>query len=130
MTEPVLPPREGRARTALLFAGGILATLALVAAVVLRWPDDDDDEGEVVSGGTPTTAATDTPGGTTGEPSEQTTTTGSPAPNEPVALFEAGAEDALAEMAAAAGHPDQAIEVAVYPTYAFLAYRSTTDPSH
>ena len=33
-------------------------------------------------------------------------------------------------MATAAGDPDQAIEVAVYPTYAFLAYRSPDDPSY
>jgi hypothetical protein len=128
MTEPVLPSTEGRAKTALLFVGGIAATLALVAAVVLLWPDDDG--AEVVSQGTTTTEpTTPTSAGASGEPSEGTTTT-APQPPAAVQLFESGAEVALAEMVAAAGRPDQGIEVAVYPTYAFLAYRSTADPSH
>jgi hypothetical protein len=128
VTDPALPPREGRAKTVLLFVGGIGATLALVAAVVLLWPDDDDD-GEVVSGGPPSSSVTPTSAGASGEPSQQPSTTAN-APAAPTQLLESGAETALAEMVAAADRPAQAIEIAVYPTYAFLAYRSPSDPSH
>ena len=113
-----------RARSALILVGGLAATLAVVFAVVALWPDDDD---ELVAGTATTTERTATSAGS-GEPSERPSTTS--APDEPVQLFESGAEGALAEMADAAGDPDEAIQIAVYPTYAFLSYRSTADPSH
>jgi hypothetical protein len=47
-----------------------------------------------------------------------------------VQLFERGAEDALADMVAAAGRPSDAIEIIVYPDYALLAYRSTEHPTY
>src|SRR5436190_1635906 len=130
MAGPTLPSGDGRAKTALLFGGGLLVTLAAVAALVLLWPDDDDTE--VVAQVTTTTVrgGTTTTPGATGEPSKQTTTTAVAEPAEPAQLFEAGADDAVAEMAAAAGRPHQAIQVAVYPTYAFLAYRDPADESH
>src|SRR5688572_23489555 len=118
MAGPPLPTSDGRVKTVLLFGGGLLVTLAAVAALVLLWPDDDD--GEVVAQETSTTVA----GGTTssvpgaqGEPSGTPTTLAAAEPAEPAQLFEAGAEDAIAEMAAAAGGADQAIQMAVYPTY-------------
>ena len=68
--------------------------------------------------------------GAQGEPSGTPTTLAAAEPAEPAQLFEAGAEDAIAEMAAAAGGADQAIQMAVYPTYAFLSYRSPEDQTH
>ena len=130
MNGPVIRSGDGRTRTILLFLGGLVATVAAVAAIVLLWPDGED--AEVVSDGTTTSRVEgDPPSGTLGEPSERTSTTADgSSPTAPVDLFDAGAEVALAEMADAAGDPDQAIEVAVYPTYAFLAYRDPSEPSH
>lgn len=131
MSGPVLPG-DARGKTLLLFAGGLLATIAVVAGLVLLWPSGDDGDDEVVTDRTTTTRgeASDSDGAL-GEPSERTSTT-APAeePEEPVApvdLFTAGADDALADMVDAAGNPSQGIEISVYPTYAFLAYR---DPAH
>ena len=127
----MIPSGDGRTKTILLFVGGLVATLLAVAAVVALWPDGDDVE--VVSDGSSTSHVdgTDPPSGTVGEPSEQTTTTGGgSSPAAPVDLFESGADDAVADMATAAGDPDQAIEILVYPTYAFLSYRSPAEPSH
>ncbi len=45
----------------------------------------------------------------------------------PSDLFVAGAPRVLGDLAAAAGGPTQAIEILVYPDYAFLAYR---DPAN
>jgi hypothetical protein len=131
MAGPTLPTSNGGLKTALLFGGGLLLTIAAVAALVVLWPDDDD--GDVVAQITSTTVAdgTTTVSGATGEPSGQSTTTVADAePAEPAQLFEAGADNAIAEMAAAAGGPTQAMQVAVYPNYAFLAYRSPGDPAH
>ena len=131
MAGPTLPTSNGGLRTALLFGGGLLLTIAAVAALVVLWPDDDD--GDVVAQITSTTVAdgTTTVSGATGEPSGQSTTTVADAePAEPAQLFEAGANEAIADMAAAAGGPTQAMQAAVYPTYAFLAYRSPGDPAH
>ena len=130
MSGPTFPPGDGRAKTVLLFVGGLLATIAAVAAIVLLWPEDD--EAEVVSDVTTTTRpeTTDSPDSTTGEPSQQTTTTRSGSAGQPAQLFERGAQGALDDMATAAGRPRQAMQIAVYPTYAFLAYRSPDDPSH
>jgi hypothetical protein len=130
MAGPTLPSSNGALKTALLFGGGLLLTIAAVAALVVLWPDDDDDD--VVAQVTSTTVAdgTTTVPGATGEPSGQTTTTSVAEPAEPAQLFEAGANEAIAEMAAAAGGPTQAMQAAVYPTYAFLAYRSPGDPTH
>jgi hypothetical protein len=126
---PFVSSGDGRAKTVLLFVGGLLATLAAVATLVVLWPDGDDTS--VVSDGTTTSdRGAGSPGGTLGEPSERTSTTATGSPSPPAQLFESGAQGALTDMAAAAGDPDQAIEVAVYPTYAFLAYRSPSDPSH
>ena len=108
-----------------IFVGGLVATIAAVAALVVLWPGHDD--ASVATGTTSRGQVTGSPGGTQGEPSERPSTTADrPSPPQ---LFVAGAQDAVDDMAAAAGAPDQAIEIAVYPTYAFLAYRSPSDPS-
>ena len=132
MAGPVLPTSDDRARTALLFAGGLIATIAVVAGLVLLWPSDDGDDGSVSAGGRSTTGTGEAPGttasdGPLGEPSERTTTT---VTGQPVDLFTAGADRALADMVAAAGSPDEVLEVSVYPTYAFLAYRDPEAPDH
>ena len=112
----------------LLFAGGIVATLGVVAGLVLLWPSGEDGvtaDGPTTTIGTLPPTSTD---GALGEPSERTTTTGAPA--APAQLFEAGAGDALADVADAAGRPTEAIEVSIYPEYLFLAYRDPARPEN
>ena len=125
---PVLPSSDGRAKTALLFAGGLVATIAAVVALVALWPSGEGDQrADTGSSTTPTEPPDPETTGALGEPSERTTTTDG---REPVDLFRRGADEALAEMAAAAGGPREAIEISVYPTYAFLAYRDPDDQEH
>jgi hypothetical protein len=121
----------------LLFGAGILATLALVVGIVLLWPSGDGDGDDTVRADATTTTDKDkdkprttTTAGGSGEPSEQSTTTEAPSDPEPVDLFTSGAPEALAELATASGDPTQAIEVSVYPEYAFLAYRDPTRPEN
>jgi len=136
MTGPLISSGDGRTKTILLFAGGLLGTLALVAGVVLFWPSGDGDDGNVGADGSPTTIkdktdrTTTTVAGASGEPSEQSTTTESPAEPTRVDLFTAGAPEALADLTTAAGDPEQAIEVDLYPDYAFLAYRDPNSPGN
>ena len=128
---------DGQAKTMLLFAGGILATIAVVVGLVALWPSDDDAPGDAAEGDTVTTVAEEIDGtittapGAVGEPSEQTTT-GAPVVTEPPPsdLFVAGAPRVLADLAAAAGGPTQAIQILVYPDYAFLAYRDPGNPGN
>ena len=108
----------------LLFAAGLLATLAVVAGIVLLWPSHDGGPTEAVAettttqvdGDAPSTPTTSYRGG--GEPSEQPPTT-----LGRIDLFRGGATAVLAELAAAAGDPSHAIELVLYDEYAFLAYR-------
>jgi hypothetical protein len=129
MAGPVITSSDTRAKTFLLFAGGLLATLGLVAGVVFLWPSDDGRDPDVVADTTTTEGEGDPDGttttakGATGEPSEQPPTT-----LGPVDLFTSGAPEVLSELTAAAGDPAQAIEVLVYPDYAFLAYRDPANP--
>lgn len=128
---PVIDSSDSRSKTMLLFAGGLLATLAIVIGIVLLWPSGDDDDTDVSTDRTTTTTTKDegsttTVEGAEGEPSEQSSTT---APG-PVNLFEHGAPDVLADLSAAAGNPTQAIEMSIYPEYAFLAYRDPVAPGN
>lgn len=131
MAGPVLPSSDGRAKTALLFAGGIVVTIAFVVALVALWPSGDDGDEPASTDGTTTETAPPGSGttGALGEPSERSTTT-VPDGLAPIDLFEARAEEALAEMVGAAGSPVQALEILVYPEYAFLAYRDAAEPEH
>ncbi|MEQ1788424.1 MAG: hypothetical protein ABL966_15335 [Acidimicrobiales bacterium] len=135
MTGPISPSSSGGGRTALIFGGGLLATLAVVAGLVLLWPSGDGDDDAVRT--TPTTVADGKDKGTTttvegaeGEPSERTTTTTEPGEPAPVDLFTSGAPEVLAALRSAAGNPVQAIEVSLYPDYAFLAYRDPARPAN
>ena len=138
---------DERSKGWLLFAGGIVATIALVVGVVSFWPDGGDDD--VTSTGadaTSTTAKdkgdtdgkdkddedpdTTTPGDTTGEPSDRSTTTTEAVAPGPVDLFTNGADGAIAAVVAESGSPTQAIEILVYDTYAFLAYRDPANPGN
>jgi len=128
--------RDGLAKTMLLFAGGILATLAVVVGLVTLWPSGDDDANVAVDGDTVTTVdeeiggTTTTVAGAAGEPSEPTTTAAPVVADPPPSdLFVAGAPRVLADLAAAGG-PTQAIQILVYPDYAFLAYRDPVDPAN
>ncbi len=127
---PVISSSDSRSKTMLMFAGGLLATLAIVVGIVLLWPGDDDDADVRADATTTTTKTKDkdkststTVEGAEGEPSEQTTTTQRPVDPGPVDLFTSGAPEVLADLVAAAGRPTQAIEMSLYPEYAFLAYR-------
>ena len=129
MAGPVLPSSDGRTKTVLLFAGGLVATIAAVVALVALWPSGDRDQrADTGHGTTPTQPSGSETTGALGEPSERTTTT--QRSRDPVDLFRRGADGALADMVAAAGSPRQAIEISVYPTYAFLAYRDPGNPDH
>src|SRR5688572_2907534 len=119
MAGPVITSSDTRAKTALLFAVGILATLGVVAALVLLWPSGGD--GDATSDGTTlTTAADEGPvltfeptGETLGEPSERPPTT-----MGPVDLFTTSdALIALDDLTAAAGDPTQLLEMSLYPDY-------------
>jgi hypothetical protein len=132
MAGPVITSSDTRAKTMLLFAGGLLATLGLVAGIVFLWPSDDGRDRNVVADTTTTQGAAEsdrststTAKGATGEPSERPPTT-----LGPVDLFTSGAPEVLSELTDAAGDPAQAIEVLVYPDYAFLAYRDPANPGN
>ena len=130
MAGPVITSSDTRTKTMLLFAGGILATLALVAAVVLLWPSGDDGTAVVADttttrGEAQTERTTTTATSATGEPSARPPTTAGP-----VDLFAGGADAVLADLAGAAGRPTHAIEMTLYPDYAFLAYRDPDAPGN
>ena len=131
MTGPVISS-DGRGRSLLILVGGLVATLGVVAAIVLLWPSGEEGDQVVADGATTTERGGPgaTAEGPTGEPSTRPPTTTTSEPPEPVELFESGADQALADMASAAGDPRQAIQVSVYPTYAFLAYRDPAAPEN
>jgi hypothetical protein len=127
------PPGRPRAGGLLVFAGGILATLALVAALVLWWPDDDapvradDTAAQPLDTIDPGATGSTTAG--SGEPS-QTTAPPATAPSAPADdLFGGDLPAAVDALVSAAGGPTQAIGLSVYPDYAFLAYRDPGRPA-
>jgi hypothetical protein len=135
MGAPVMTPGGGNSdsKGLLLFLGGILATIALVVGIVLLWPSgDDDDATDVTTADRSTTTAGDT--GTTssdGGPDETTTTeTATPPTTAPVDLFTSGAPAVLTDLVMAARNPTQAVEITIYDTYAFLAYRDGREPAN
>ena len=104
-------------------------TVAALAGVSAAWPADDLP-GSVDADGPPTTlmtkeaaaAFTPAPGGV-----EVPDLGGIPAPlpppDEEADLFGDGPEVAVQELLAAAGGPTHLHEIAIYPTYLFVAYR-------
>jgi hypothetical protein len=109
-------------------------TTALVVALIALWPEADADQ-RAETADTRVTEVTQAPSDSTGttrapngEPSQTTTTEG--APTASADLFGGGLPSAYAALLAAAGSPGQVIEVAVYPTYAFLAYRDPANPGN
>jgi hypothetical protein len=134
MGGPPISSSDDRARTWLLLAGGIVVTVALIFGLVQLWPDDDDPE-SVAATETPATTVVPGPAiptvpGAIGEPSDLTSTTSSDGTVPAGSLFQAGAADAIAELADAAGGPTQVLEIAVYDRYAFLAYRDPANPGN
>jgi hypothetical protein len=127
---PVIPSSDDRTRSWLILAGGLPATVAVIVGLVSFWPDGDDGspasvdtEGTEVPGVTVTT----TPPQGTGEPSEQTIVpTTEPAPVD-LDLFAGDLPAVYAQLLQAAGSPGQILEIAVYDSYAFLAYRDPAD---
>ena len=127
---PIISSDE-RTKDWLLWALGIVASLAAGVALVVLWPEGDDEP--AASGGTaPTSASATTVEGATGEPSA--TTAGGPSSTdvpEELDLFAGGdLAGALADLTIAAGSPTEVIELDVYPGYAFLAYRDPGTPDH
>ena len=136
MSEPSITPppslADQRSRSWPGFAVGIAATVAIVVAVVNLWPDSDPpravttDESHFFPDVTSGTVA-----GLPGQP-------GVPTPEDPVGptttvsldLFAGGAPEAVAAVLAAAGDPSQLFELAIYPSYLFVAYRDPADPGH
>lgn len=126
---------DDRARSWLILAIGAVVTVGLVVGLIAWWPSGDDDSSAATTETTlkskePRPTST-TAGAGTGEPSAQTSTTASAttAPAE-ADLFRGGLPGAYADLLRAAGDPTQVIELAVYPTYAFLAYRDPVNPGN
>ena len=131
---PLAPLHDDRDRSWLILAVGAVVTAALVTGLIALWPDGDGGT-EVASGSdspavteAPLDEPTTRPGGGNGEPSQTTTTEA--VPTGPGALFDGDFPEAYADLLAAAGGPTEVIEVAVYDTYAFLAYRDPANPGN
>lgn len=111
----------------------LVLTVAGLVVVARAWPDGDGAEALESGPRAPTTAAgtpalPDLPGVPTGEPNGRGDLSGGA--GEAVDLFRAGADAALAEVLAAAGGPQQLIDIGVYPTYLILAYVDPAQPEH
>jgi hypothetical protein len=107
---------------------GLAVTAALLVGVVLLWPDGGGDEDPATDEAAPRSPTTlvDAPPGPDlpdlpGMPSGDGTG---------IDLFSQGAPEAVAEVLEAAGGPQQVYELAIYPTYLFVAYRDPVEPSH
>ncbi|HJR24051.1 MAG TPA: hypothetical protein VJ804_01150 [Acidimicrobiales bacterium] len=99
---------------------GILVTTGLVVALVVAWPEDDERALADVGALTPTTRYG------VGElppfPELPELPTGTPTPT--AQLFASGLPEAIAQVLAAAGEPRELQEIAVYPDYAIVTFRS------
>ncbi|MDP1819933.1 MAG: hypothetical protein Q8K58_08605 [Acidimicrobiales bacterium] len=132
MAAPIITSSNDRARRWFGFALGVAVTIGAVVGLVRLWPDDESTGGE---GGLATelpstipadSSATVLPGrGPTGEPSQRGGT-----PSSATNLFAGGLPDVVAQLSSAAGGPAQVLELTVYDTYAYLAYRDPTDPGN
>jgi hypothetical protein len=141
MDGPVISS-DDRSKGWLLFAGGLVLTIAAVVGVINLWPEGDDEVAATdTAAETTRDEATDAgddeePGGsdttaaTTGEPSDRSTTSTPTTAPGPVNLFIGGADGAVRDLVAAAGGATQAIEITIYDTYAFLAYRDPANPGN
>lgn len=134
----MIPSSNDRTRSWLILAGGLLGTIAVILGLVRLWPEGDGDgpsasvetEDTEVPSVSPETQVTGKPPQGTGEPSEQTIVpTTEPAPVG-VDLFAGDLPTVYAELLAVAGSPGQVIGIAVYDTYAFLAYRDPANPAN
>jgi hypothetical protein len=106
----------------------LLATLAVVAAVAMAWPDDG--EPAPIGTSTPTTLMTADVAAQLGGPQVSPSgAVGTPESTVPAAdLFGDGPSAAVQEVLAAAGQPDRLIEVTLYPSYLFVAYVDPRQP--
>jgi hypothetical protein len=131
---------DGHGRPGLVLLVGLLLSAAVCAGVIVAWPDDDRTERTETAADAFAGFSTSVPGAT-GEPSSNDgLPDGFPEDFVPglegdddgpvVSLFDGGAADAVAEVVSAAGGPTQFIELAIYPTYAFVAYRDPDQPGN
>jgi hypothetical protein len=135
---PLIPPSTGGPRSWLTLVIGLGVTAALVVGLVTLWPEADDGPKRQTTATEDTDGTDDAAGATTttkartgvGEPSERSTTTTIATPAAPADLFHDDLPLAYADLLAAAGNPTQIIELAVYDTYAFLAYRDPANPGN
>lgn len=129
--QPVLPSSDDRTRSWLILAGGLAATAAVVAGLIAFWPNGDDSSEARTTETVTADATTTTQRAGTGEPSEQSTTLPTDT-SVTVAgdLFHGDLPAAYGDLLAAAGDPVQIIELAVYDSYAFLAYRDPANPGN
>jgi hypothetical protein len=132
--QPVIPSSDDRTRSWLTLAGGLAATAAVVVGLIAVWPDGDGSAARTTGSVAADDTTTSRPRTGTGEPSQQTSvpTDEEPATTIAVAddLFHGDLPAAYGDLLAAAGNPVQIIEVAVYDTYAFLAYRDPANPGN
>jgi hypothetical protein len=118
-------------RPGLILLVGLVVTALLSAAVIAVWPDDGPAKAFTTAAVAHSTSGTALTG--SGEPSrgETTASTGDATPTRPiVSLFAGGLPGAAADLRAAAGQPSQVIELTVYDSYMFLAYRDPANPAN
>lgn len=136
---PAGPPgpvgESKRGGTVLVVLVVLLAVGAAVTFGVLAlWPSDDDD-GDAATESTATTGAGEDDGDGDDEPGTTESQVTPDVTSAPTTAFVArdllrgGFGGAFVDLLAAAGNPAQLLEVTVYETYAFLAYRDPVDPA-
>jgi hypothetical protein len=107
---------------------GVAVTVGGLAATVVGWPEDT---GPVALGSAPRTPTT-VAGGWAPHPSAPPAGEPAAEPDGRVAadLFATGAPEALGQLLAEAGGPQQLMEIAVYPEYLIVAYVDPLQPDH
>lgn len=139
---PPLPPAAGpppaapveleAGRPGLVLLVGVVVTAIVCGGLVALWPNDDDTVRSESTADAFAAFVTTVPGAT-GEPSDNPTGGDVKPPSGShtgPSLFDGGASIAVAEVIEAAGGPSQFMEIVLYPTYAFVAYRDPVATDH
>jgi hypothetical protein len=109
-----------------VFVLGLLVTLALVGGLVAAWPEDEGPA--AVDTETSTTLMSAEAAAQLGRPDVGGSVTPEIPAVTPTQLFVVGPDAAVQDVLAAAGGPSQLLELAIHPTYLFVAYRDPADP--